>query len=339
MGELRGVELAKPGKWFLGTGEVDFTPQMLRDAADFAASGHPAAAHAPVRLGHNDARFDGEPAMGWLENIHVEGEGDAVTLLGDVVDMPDWLSEAAPTAWPSRSIEGFQHVTVGGKEYGLVVNGLALLGVAPPGIESIASLRDVQHALGIEGAERIAATLQPRSTTDGEEDGDQEGASMDPVKLREALGLAVDASDDDIVAAMATAGLVQVVEPEALGGEGKEETDTPTGIRVPGSAGVIAVDEEVFNEMKVAAKKGEDAYERLRVAERDEIIGAAIKAGKFAPARAEHWRTMWDSDPDGARETIGRLQPNSVPIQASGYQSFGEKSEDEALYASLYPEV
>jgi hypothetical protein len=333
MGELRDIELAKPGRWFLGTGEVDITPQMLRDAADFATSGHPAAAHAPVHLGHHDRRFDGEPAMGWLENVRVVGEGDDVTLVGDVTDMPDWLAEVAPAAWPQRSIEGYQKVRVGDREYGMVIDGLALLGVAPPGIESIRSLRDVQTALGIEGAERIAATLQPRSKDEGEPEEVQEGVHMDRTKLLESLGLQESASDDDIVAALATAGVVQVVpetnpEPEA--------DPTPGSVRVSDQPGVIAVDAEVFEEMRLAASRGQEAYERLRVAERDEIIGAAIRAGKFAPARREHWSKLWDNDPDGTRDTLAKLVPGAVPVEASGYASFQDQSEDEALYAAMY---
>jgi hypothetical protein len=100
---LEGLEIARPGTWYLSTGELSVTPEMLVDAAEFASS--PEARPSPVKLGHNDPRFDGEPAMGWLTNLRVEGEADDAVLKGDVVGIGPWrvgrtsMLEAVPTRW------------------------------------------------------------------------------------------------------------------------------------------------------------------------------------------------------------------------------------------------
>ncbi|HEX5813482.1 MAG TPA: hypothetical protein VFY38_15350, partial [Pseudonocardia sp.] len=114
MAELLGVELARPGTWQLSGGPRDFTAAMLRDAADFfTASG---AQRVPLGFGHRDDRFDGDPAFGWLSNVRYAEDGDGPVLLGDLVDMDDWVAAAAPARWPNRSVEGVMGVTFRDRE-------------------------------------------------------------------------------------------------------------------------------------------------------------------------------------------------------------------------------
>lgn len=155
MADLKDVEIARVGTWQLASGELEVTEQMLRDAADYA--GRPDARPAALKIGHTDPRFDGEPALGWLGNLRVEGAGDDSVLKGDVTDMPDWLAEVAPSAWPDRSMEGWTDYEADGRTYGMVVDGLALLGVTPPGMKTLRSLRDLPQALGVAASSRIAA--------------------------------------------------------------------------------------------------------------------------------------------------------------------------------------
>jgi hypothetical protein len=156
MTELTGVELARPGMWPISTGQKEFTAEDLRDAADFfTATGGQAI---PVALGHNDERFTGEPSFGSVVNVTYEEDERGPVLKGDLVDMPGWLAAAAPKRWPNRSIEGFQDFEYDGRKYRLVLTGLALLGVAPPAVRNIKSLRDLQVALAASAAHRIVAT-------------------------------------------------------------------------------------------------------------------------------------------------------------------------------------
>src|SRR5690348_5250963 len=165
MADLMNVEIARVGEWKLASGPLDVTPAMLVDAAAYGS--RPNARPAPVRLGHGDPRFDGEPALGWLQNLRVEGTGADTVLLGDILDMPDWLAEAAPKHWPERSMEGWTGMEADdGRTYAMVVDGLALLGVTPPGMSSLRSLRDLPQALGVAASARIAATLTPTHSPD-----------------------------------------------------------------------------------------------------------------------------------------------------------------------------
>ncbi|WP_200213360.1 hypothetical protein [Micromonospora coerulea] len=156
MADLPGVELARPGTWPLATGKTEFTVDHLKDAAQFfAATGEQAI---PVKLGHRDDRFSGEPSFGSVRNIRYAEDDRGPVLLGDLTDMPQWLAAAAPKRWPNRSIEGWSNFEHDGKTYQLVLTGLALLGVAPPAVRNIRSLRDLKVALAASAAQRIIAT-------------------------------------------------------------------------------------------------------------------------------------------------------------------------------------
>jgi hypothetical protein len=219
MPDLTGVELARPGTWDLARGKQTFTDQMLRDAADFyAASG---GQRIPLGFGHRDSRFDGEPAFGWLSNVRYAEDATGPVLLGDLVELDDWVAAAAPDRWPHRSIEGVMGVTFNGREYGLALTRLALLGSTPPGIPVLKSLSDVRQlvaaSVAATGGEWIAASAPETSPDEGatpdegaqDPSTDRKGAVVhDAAKLRESLGLKPDASDDEVKAALASAGLV-----------------------------------------------------------------------------------------------------------------------------------
>ena len=130
MRTIAAVELAKTGTYRLLSGPHTFTREQLVRAAAVSSSGLPPR----VKVGHLDPRFDGEPALGSVRNVRVSADGS--TLLGDLVDVPDWLAEALPARFPGRSIEA---VFGGGDD--LRLTAVALLGVTAPAIESLADLR------------------------------------------------------------------------------------------------------------------------------------------------------------------------------------------------------
>jgi hypothetical protein len=72
--------------------------------------------------------------------------------------------------------------------------------------------------------------------------------------------------------------------------------------------------------------------------ERDEVIAAAVRDGKFPPARKEHYVRIWDADPEGARQIIAGLAKNVVPIDALGFTDDTDASIDEE-FAGLFPPV
>ena len=103
-------------------------------------------------------------------------------------------------------MEGWADYTdADGERFAFVIDGLALLGATPPGISSIRSLRDLPQALGVAASARIVASFGDTQTlaigggrTERNEPKTRRPEPHDPAKIREALGLAADASPDEV---------------------------------------------------------------------------------------------------------------------------------------------
>lgn len=153
LSRISNVELMQTGTWPISTGVFDFTTDDLYQAV--AALACPAIRRPILKLGHTDPRFDGEPAVGYLDNIAVADNGR--TLIGDYAGMPGWLGDVIASAYPDRSIEGqYDFRCQMGHTHPFVLTGVALLGVAAPGIGSLESLQDVAQLYGVEVAASIA---------------------------------------------------------------------------------------------------------------------------------------------------------------------------------------
>lgn len=344
---MTGVELARPGTWHLASGKRTFTAENLKDAADFfQASGQE---RIPLGFGHHDARFDGEPAFGWVANVRYTEDAKGPVLLGDLVDMDEWLAAAAPSRWPNRSIEGFANLDWNGRTYSLALTRLALLGSTPPAMPTLRSLADLREAIAAaaqdSGAELIAASALPDDDDEpddelSEEDSqdpaaeavvppsEEKEAGMDPAKIRERLGLDDDVSDDEVMEALAYAGFIPATEtppasePAPVAAAAKPETFA--------ASGVMQVEASAWNEREERIKRLEADAQRRRNDERDQVIAQAVMDGKFAPARREHWARLWDKDPEGVRSMIASLARNLIPVAASGYSvENGEWEEDD----------
>jgi hypothetical protein len=159
------------------------------------------------------------------------------------------------------------------------------------------------------------------------------GTGMDPVQLREALGLAPDASDDDVSAAFATAfptNTPPVVQPPA--------PVAATAITGTLPEGTVMVDSSIIRRLQEDAQKGVQAMAEIQKSRRDNIIAAAITDGKFPPSRREHYELMWDGDPVGTETHIKTLAAGIIPLgTASGYAGT-ETFESDQTYFGLYPE-
>lgn len=158
---LAGIELMTVGmKWQTANGEVTFTFEHLADAMT-AANEDPHVVPPRLALGHDDPRFateeeltnkanpfyDGEPAFGQVVNLRLENDG--AVLMGDFVNVPAWLAEVMPSAYPSRSIEGaclnggWDVETPGGKHYSFVLTRCSLLGIFLPAVQDLEDLQAV----------------------------------------------------------------------------------------------------------------------------------------------------------------------------------------------------
>jgi Mu-like prophage I protein len=155
------IEVCKVGiEYPLSSGPATFTPEDLLEAV--ASQDDPAVVAPRVWLGHpDDDRFhqgratpagSAEPAIGKLVNMRVEDDG--MTLVADAVGVPTWLARILSSAYPSRSIEGYQEAeTVTGHKWGLVITDLALLGVTWPGVSTLDDLQSLYSEDGPEGVE------------------------------------------------------------------------------------------------------------------------------------------------------------------------------------------
>lgn len=146
LSRLANVELMHSGTWSASTGVHTFTTDDLAFAV--AALDCPSVRRPILKLGHTDPRFDGEPAVGWIDNLTTTGEGR--TLQGDYVGMPGWLGPVLASAYPDRSVEGqWDYQCALGHTHPFVLTAVALLGVAEPAIGTLESLQDVAALYGV----------------------------------------------------------------------------------------------------------------------------------------------------------------------------------------------
>lgn len=166
------------------------------------------------------------------------------------------------------------------------------------------------------------------------QDDDKGGTGMDPVQLRVALGLAPEASDDDVRTAFAAAHPTPTPVPPTPAVQPVAAGAPHTGALPEGS---MVIDSSVVRKLQEDAAQGVQAMAEIQKNRRDTIIRAAIEAGKFPPARREHYELMWDGDPVGTENHIGIMAAGVIPLKASGYAGT-ETYEADQSYFALYPE-
>lgn len=156
---FNAVEIAKVGTWDASTGQVTITRGHL--AAAVAAQRAPGARHPVIKIGHTDPRFDGEPSLGRVENLRLKDRGN--TLVGDFTGVPDWLADMMPDSYPDRSLEGqFGVKDATGREHRFAIDAVALLGITPPAISTLESLRDLYDKQPVAANKRNTNTVALR---------------------------------------------------------------------------------------------------------------------------------------------------------------------------------
>lgn len=157
----------------------------------------------------------------------------------------------------------------------------------------------------------------------------QERDEMNVAELREAAGLTAEQLPDDATPAQVAEALRQPVPDPTPSEEEEQEVPTPEQPEpVAASAalpeGVVAVDAATLEELKAGAQTAQQLAKEKADGDRDRTIQAAIKAGKFTPARREHFERLWAKDPEGTKHTLtadpsdGGLAANLVPVQEIG---------------------
>ncbi len=144
--------------------------------------------------------------------------------------------------------------------------------------------------------------------------------------LRERLGVKPDVELDEagLLAALDES-LAEKADPPAA--EPAAEP-TPEAIAAAAAkAGKVLVSQDVLDELKISAAAGAEARAVQLREERDSTILAAIRAGKIAPARKDHWTTKWDADPEGAKADLDSIEAGLLPVAASGYGGDADASD------------
>lgn len=363
MPSILGVELARVGTWDLAIGgRRTLTAEDFSDAV--AASHDPDYGIMAIRPGHTDPRFDGEPALGRVENMRTAGD----RLLGDLVDLPAWLTERIHAAYPERSVEGYTNVTSPtGRRYRLVLTSLALLGVSPPAMQGLADLPaalaaalaagwaaagDSSNLLAAASSEMglwsdASSESEPPQTETVTVSADEprpEGSRMDPTVIRTALGLAADATDEQVTEAlMAQATALTEAQTARIAAEARvTELEAARAAPAGGAAlpeGLEAVDSQALADLRVAAAQGVEALRIVRGQQRDQFIQRHVAAGRLTPANAalrESLAREWDRD-QAAAEQIAASLAVVMPVGASlGVDGGTEKTADDLLYAELF---
>lgn len=336
-----GVEIARVGTYRLSTGEHTFTKPQLAAAVANASTQVPR-----IGIGHIDPRFnadgqDGDPAFGRVVNLRLDDGGNV--LVGDFDGMASWLDENLDVAYPGRSIEA----RVKGDD--MHITAVKLLGTTPPGISD---LRDLATAIAAsvadgETSERDAhvaiRTLwaSPESPA-GQVPGPPANPipkepHMDPKILRTSLGLAEDASDEDVTTRLTE--LNARPTPEAV----TEQVAAAAQAAKDEAAAAIAASAptaEHLAALQADAAAGREARELLANQDRETFIAAALGDGKIPPAAKDSYMAQLAKGGDiesNTRAFIDGLEKGVIPVKEIG-ASHG--TDDEVLTTTgLFPQL
>lgn len=144
--------------------------------------------------------------------------------------------------------------------------------------------------------------------------------------LREALLARLGVTDADADEATLLAALDEALD--------ERVEPAPTPAELPPNT--VAIDQDVLQDLQVAAAEGREARQRQRTEERDTAIAAAIRTGRIPVSRREHWEASFAKDFDGSKSALASLAPGLIPVEASGAAGDGSEgisSEDRDLIA------
>jgi hypothetical protein len=155
-------------------------------------------------------------------------------------------------------------------------------------------------------------------------------------------GTKVDFTDEQMTALRAALGLGDDDEltPDRLvraAGSLREQADKKVMASGPLPPGVIAVDQEAWDEVNKKVGAAEAFRSKVMRGERDQVIAAAISAGKFPPARKGAYERLWDADPENTRAVIASLRKNAVPVEDVGVAGGADDEGIDEDYRTLFP--
>ena len=114
----------------------------------------------PLKFGHNKEQSitDGEPALGWVDRVWVEGE----TLFAHFTDIPEIVYEAIKAKrYKNVSIEALFDVTHKGQKYGTVLTAVALLGADQPAVNTLSDLQTYMTSKNLDFTSHATFSKKP----------------------------------------------------------------------------------------------------------------------------------------------------------------------------------
>jgi len=185
---------------------------------------------------------------------------------------------------------------------------------------------------------RFSAATQQARRPDQEEPPVPE--ITDDVLIRRGLGLADDATDDDVTAARDQLAPADVTAPNPAQpgpasppaaadqpATGAVATAEPAArAEEPVGTGPVTIDAAQLAELRAGAQAGRDAQQELarrdQAGERDTYLSAKIADGTLHPSNRGTYALLWDTvGAEKAREQIDQMQPGLVPVLQRGDQA------------------
>ena len=168
---------------------------------------------------------------------------------------------------------------------------------------------------------------------------------MDPKLLRESLGLAEDASDVEVQAALATAGVIPKVEGDPVDPPKAVEDPAPAPVPVAATQPtdgpkVVSIDSGVLADLQAKAALGEKAHRRQTAEDRQRLVDAAAADGRIKVAQKQAWLSKLEAEGEDGEKVLASLEKGLVPIEAVGHSGSGEDIvgdllDDELISAGL----
>ncbi|AEA27915.1 peptidase S14 ClpP [Pseudonocardia dioxanivorans CB1190] len=179
--------------------------------------------------------------------------------------------------------------------------------------------REHAPAPAMPGRQTPAASAAGNRTNHEERGGDVAFSDEQLTTMRQRLGLAADADEATITAAFE----------EALDERAEPSTTLPEG--------VVTIEAATLAELRAAARRGDEARSQQERDARVALVEAAIRDGRIAPARREHWLSALAADA-GAAETLAGLEKGLIPVDNEiGHSGVGPSDSDaDSLYATVF---
>lgn len=218
---------------------------------------------------------------------------------------------------------------------------------APVHIEFVDAEARVQGVIAEYGG-RVAAAYKTREASGAHASDREGGAVVDAATLRKTLKLSDDTPDEEVLRVAnerLSADPPPTPEPEegaesetpaegqetTTEGEPETEGEQPPAQTAQGS--VVTIDAGTLAQLQENAALGRQAHEAQQSNEDTRILTEAMEAGKFPPARFDHWKALLAADREGTIATLKTLAENVIPID----QRSRQETTDDGQVAAGYP--